>query len=210
VEAGVKTRTAGWGDLNVALFETRTHEEIVTQTNVGGRSTFQNAGATRRRGLEAAWSAELRENLRTQVAYTWLDARYLDGFTTCTATPCATPNVTIAGGNRIPGIARSVLYGALAWAPPLGWRGGLEGRVLSRVWVNDANSDAASGYAIASANLGYVARIGSWELAGFGRVDNLFGRHYAGSVIVNEGNSRFFEPAPARTWTVGLSATVGF
>ncbi len=210
VEAGVKTRTAGWGDLNVALFETRTHEEIVTQTNVGGRSTFQNAGATRRRGLEAAWSAELRENLRTQVAYTWLDARYLDGFTTCTATPCATPNVTIPGGNAIPGIARSVLYGALAWAPPLGWRGSLEGRVLSRVWVNDANSDAASGYAIASANLGYVARIGSWELAGFGRVDNLFGRHYAGSVIVNEGNSRFFEPAPARTWTAGLSATVGF
>ncbi|MGZ5241163.1 MAG: TonB-dependent receptor family protein [Caldimonas sp.] len=209
-ELGVKTRDARWGEFNVALFETRTHDEIVTQTNSGGRSTFQNAGATRRRGLEAAWARDLRENLRAQVAYTYLDARYVDPFQTCTATPCASANVPIAGGNRIPGIARSALYGALAWAPPLGWRGGIEGRALSRVWVNDLNNDAASGFAIASANLGYVAQIGHWNLSGFGRVDNLFGRKYAGSVIVNEGNSRFFEPAPGRTWTAGVSASFTF
>ena len=209
VEAGVKTRTA-WGAFDVALFETRTEDEIVTQTNLGGRSTFQNAGSTRRRGLEAAWSAQWREHLRGQVALTWLDARYRDAFMTCTVTPCATPNLTIPAGNRIPGVARTALYGALGWAPPQGWRGGIEGRVLSRVYVNDANSDAASGHAIASANLGYLARFGAWEVSGFGRVDNLFGRRYAGSVIVNEGNARFFEPAPGRTWTAGLSAAVGF
>ncbi|HWK83008.1 MAG TPA: TonB-dependent siderophore receptor, partial [Caldimonas sp.] len=91
-----------------------------------------------------------------------------------------------------------------------GWRGAIEGRALSRVWVNDANSDAAAGYAIASASLGYLARVGAWDLTGFGRVDNLLGHRYAGSVIVNEGNSRFFEPAPGRTWTVGLSGTASF
>ena len=210
VEVGVKTRNANWGELNVALFETRTSKEIVTQTNSGGRSTFQNAGATRRRGLEAAWSRELRENLRAQLAYTYLDARYVDPFLTCTATPCAKANVPIAAGNRIPGVARSALYAALGWAPPQGWRGGVEGRALSRVWVNDLNSDAASGFATASANLGYVAHVGSWDLSGFGRIDNLFARKYAGSVIVNEGNSRFFEPAPGRTWTAGVSGTIGF
>ena len=51
---------------------------------------------------------------------------------------------------------------------------------------------------------------GTWDLTGFARVDNLFGRRYAGSVIVNEGNARFFEPAPGRTWIAGLSATIGF
>lgn len=40
------------------------------------------------------------------------------------------------------------------------------------------------------------------------RGDNLFGRRFAGSV--NEGNARFFEPAPGRTWLAGLSATVKF
>ena len=209
-EAGFKARDARWGDLNVAVFETRTQDEIVTLSNVGGRSTFQNAGATRRRGLEAAWSTSIGSNLRAQAAYTWLDARYNDAFKTCTATPCATPNVTIPAGNRIPGLARSALYGALAWALPQGWRGGIEGRVLSRVYVNDANSDAASGYAIASANVGYLARIGTWEFNGYTRVDNLFARKYAGSMIVNEGNSRFFEPAPGRTWIAGINASVAF
>ncbi len=210
VEAGVKTRDALWGELNVAVFETRTSHEIVTQTNTGGRSTFQNAGATRRRGLEAAWSRDLFQNWRTQLAYTWLDARYVDPFLTCTATPCAAANVPIAAGNRIPGVARSALYGSLAWAPPQGWRGGIEARALSRVWVNDLNSDAAAGFATAGANLGYLVHVGSWDLSGFGRVDNVLGRRYAGSVIVNEGNSRFFEPAPARTWTAGVAGTVTF
>ena len=41
-------------------------------------------------------------------------------------------------------------------------------------------------------------------------VDNLFDRRYAGSVIVNEGNARFFEPAPGRTWTIGAGAAYRF
>jgi len=200
-EIGVKTRN-DWGDVNVALFESRTSDEIATLSNVGGRSTFQNVGATRRRGLEAAWTRDLRENLRAQIAYTWLDARYRDAFATCTATPCAAPNVPIPAGNHIPGIAGESLYGALAWAPPLGWRGGIEARALGRVWVNDTNTDAAAGFAVFNANVGYVARWRRVDLSGFVRLDNAFDRRYAGSVIVNEGNQRFFEPAAGRTWLV--------
>ena len=209
-EVGVKTRLDRWGDLSLALFETRTRDELVTLTNLGGRSTFQNASTTRRRGLEAAWSLQIAGDLRAQLAYTWLDARYSSAFATCSVTPCTTPTTTIPAGNRIPGVARSAAYASLAWAPPIGWRGAIEGRALSRVYVNDANSDAAAGHAIVGANLGYVARFGTWELASFARVDNLFGRRYAGSVIVNEGNARFFEPAPGTTWAAGVSGTIRF
>jgi len=103
-----------------------------------------------------------------------------------------------------------VLYATLAWVPPQGWRGGVEGRALSRVWVNDANTDAAAGFAVASTWLGYLAHIGVWDLSGFARVDNVLARKYAGSVIVNEGNSRFFEPAPGRAFTVGVSGVARF
>jgi iron complex outermembrane receptor protein len=208
-EVGLKTRNA-WGDVNLALFETHTDNEIATLTNVGGRSTYQNVGATRRRGFEAAWSGELRQNLRAQAAYTWLDARYRDTFTTCTVTPCPAPNLTVPAGNGIPGLARQQFYSALGWAPPLGWRGGVEVRALSRVFVNDVNSDAAAGFAAAGANVGYQARFGNIDVSGFARVDNLFSRRYAGSVIVNEGNGRYFEPSPTRNWTVGVAATAGF
>lgn len=210
VEVGAKARLADFGEFTAAVFQTGTEHEIVTLSNLGGRSTFQNAGATRRRGLELGWSATLVASLRAQAAYTLLDARYRDAFATCVSTPCALPNQTIPAGNRIPGTARSALFTSLGWAPTQGWRAGAEARWLSRVYVNDANSDAAQGYATVGANLGYLLRRGAWNLTGYVRGDNLFDRRYAGSVIVNEGNGRFFEPAPGRTWLASLSVGVDF
>ncbi len=39
----------------------------------------------------------------------------------------------------------------------------------------------------------------------FGRIDNLFDREYVGSVIVNESNGRYYEPAPGRNYGIGLN-----
>ena len=86
----------------------------------------------------------------------------------------------------------------------------LEARALGRVWANDTNSEAAAGFATVNANVGYVVRWRGVDLSGYARVDNLLNRRYAGSVIVNEGNQRFFEPAPGRNWTVGVAAVAGF
>ena len=118
--------------------------------------------------------------------------------------------MTIPAGNRIPGIARGSLFAALNWAPPTGLRGGVEARYVTGVFVNDLNSDAAPRYAVAAANVGYVVNAGPWELGGFVRGDNLFARQYAGSVIVNDANGRYFEPAPGRTWLASASATLKF
>ena len=211
LEAGVKAHLEGGGDLTAALFGTRTRNEIVTLTNVAGRSTYQNAGETRRTGLELAWSNTFAENLRAQAAVTALDATYRNEFVTCNLAPCpAASQQKVAAGNRMPGLARGSLFASVAWQPPQGWRGGVEGRYLSSVFVNDTNTDAAPRYFLASANLGYALRLGAWRLNGFTRVDNLFDHRYIGSVIVNEGNQRFFEPAPGRTWLVGASASVSF
>ena len=49
-----------------------------------------------------------------------------------------------------------------------------------------------------------------WSLNGFARVDNLFDKNYAGSVIVNDSNSRFFEPADGRNWSAGIKLTKQF
>lgn len=195
VEAGVKTRSALLGELNAAVFATRTTDEIVTLTNVGGRATFQNAGSTRRTGLELAWSQRYGSAWQAQAAWTLLDARYRDG---------------ASAGNRLPGTARQSLYGALGWSPPQGVRAGIEARWLGNVQVNDANSDAAPGYAVLGAYVGFVLRRGPWALNTYARGENLTDRRYAGSVIVNEGNGRYFEPAPGRTWLAGLSVTLQF
>jgi iron complex outermembrane receptor protein len=211
LEAGVKTQWDGLGELTAAVFDTRTHDEIVTYNSSGGRSTYQNVGATRRRGVEVGWSRTWLDSLRAQVAWSLLDASYRNSFESCNLSPCpASSQQLVAQGNRMPGVARSSLYGALAWAPMQGWRGGVDLRALGKVYVNDTNSDAAASYVVASANAGYVAVLGRWRLSGFVRSDNMFNRRYAGSVIVNEGNGRFFEPAPGRTWLGGLGAAYTF
>jgi len=148
--------------------------------------------------------------VQAQLAFTSLDAEYRDAFMSCTATPCANANQLITAGSKIPGIAKNALYAALNWAPPQGWRAGLEARALSRVFVNDLNSDAAPGFGLLSANAGYSVKLGAWEMSGFVRVDNLFDRQVPGSVIVNDGNSRYFEPAPGRNWLASVSAALRF
>ena len=214
VEAGVKWRTPAGSATRVettaAVFHTATRDEIVTQTNLGGRSTFQNAGATRRQGLELASSLSLPQNWLAQLSYTWLDAKYRDAFLTCVAAPCATPNVAVPAGNRIPGIARSSLALEAGWRPAQGLRGGVEARYLSSVQVNDANSDAAGSYFITAAHVGYVFVAGKWRFATTARIDNLMDKKYAGSVIVNEGNNRFFEPAAGRTYLLSATGSYSF
>ncbi|MET0542881.1 MAG: TonB-dependent receptor [Variovorax sp.] len=205
VEVGAKAKLAG-GLLTAALFHTRTADEVVTDTNVGGRATFQNAGSTQRKGFELSWLHETADHWRTQVAYTWLDARYSDAF--C-ATPCSA-TVFVTQGNRIPGIAPQVLYASFGYVPAEGWRGGVDLRALSRIEANDFNTASAPGYAVVSLYAGYVKRWDRWDFNAFVRIDNALDRETIGSVIVNEGNARYFEPAPGRTWTVGAGATYRF
>jgi iron complex outermembrane recepter protein len=212
VELGIKGRSpaqGGWRtEWNAAWFQTSTRSEIVTQTNDHGRSTFTNAGTTRRRGIELAWSATLARAWQFQLAQTWLDARYRDAFATCTGAPCTTQ--FIPAGNRIPGTARSVSAAEIAWQPARGWRGGAELRYSSRVYVNDINSETAPSFATLAAYGGYVFDLKGWTLSATLRVDNLLDRRYAGSVIVNEGNGRFYEPAPGRNYLAKLVGSYPF
>jgi iron complex outermembrane receptor protein len=145
-----------------------------------------------------------------QLAQTWLDARYRDAFATCSATPCLVPTLAVPAGNRIPGTARSVSALELAWEPPRGWQAGAEVRRSSRVYVNDANSDAAPSFTTLAFSAGYVFDLDRWKLAATARIDNVLDRRYAGSVIVNEGNGRFFEPAPGHSYVVKLAGSYAF
>ena len=42
------------------------------------------------------------------------------------------------------------------------------------------------------------------------RVENVTDRRYAGSVIVADGNRRFYEPAPGRNYLIGVEASLEF
>ena len=215
LELGAKWRAAArdagsaWS-VDAALFDAQTEDEIGIATNRGGRSTFRNVGRTQRRGAEVALRAPVAEGWRAQFSLSWLDATYTDGFAVCAAVPCLSPTLPVPAGKHIAGTLQRSAYAELAWTPlpalELAW----EARGQGRLPVNDINSDFAAGF-------GLMALRARWQLnLPVGRLDllawleNLSDRRVVGSVIVNDGNGRFFEPAPGRGWLLSLRYSAPF
>ncbi|WP_447500954.1 TonB-dependent receptor family protein [Acinetobacter oleivorans] len=196
-ETGLKSQNQ-LGDFTLAVFQTKTKDDIVSAGNSNGRSTFRNADKTLREGVEFAWNKKLWRDLTATASYTYLDATFDADI------PALGSIAQIPSGNAIPGIAKNQAYASLAWQPSHGLYGGVDVQYMDKVYVNDTNSDAAPSYSVTSANVGYAWVMGDWKVNSFARVENLFDKNYAGSVIVNDGNGRYFEPADGRNWSAGL------
>jgi iron complex outermembrane receptor protein len=188
----------------LTAFHVGTRDELAVRSNQGGRSVFQNVGRTRRHGLEALAQARWDSGWGVVLNASTLRATYRDDF--CSGA-CSTGFVP--AGHRLPGAPSRTAFAELSWrAPDQSWEAAVEARHVGAVFVDDRNSDAAPAYTVANARLWTQWRRGPWSLQAFVRVDNLADRRYAGSVIVNEGNRRFFEPAPVRALSAGLGAGV--
>lgn len=199
-ETGLKSQNQ-LGDFTLAVFQTKTKDDIVSAGNSNGRSTFRNADKTLREGVEFAWNKKLWRDLTATASYTYLDATFAADI------PALGSIAQIPSGNAIPGIAKNQAYASLAWQPSHGLYGGVDVQYMDKVYVNDTNSDAAPSYSVTSANVGYAWVMGDWKVNSFARVDNLFDKNYAGSVIVNDSTKpvgRYFEPADGRNWSAGL------
>jgi iron complex outermembrane receptor protein len=112
-------------------------------------------------------------------------------------------------GSILPGVPRTQAYASLRYRRD-SYYAQLEAARRSRVAVNDANAQFADAYTVAGVVAGLVQRGARWRVTEFVRIDNIADRDYAGSVIVNEGNSRFYEPAPGRSYLVGVQASLQF
>ena len=194
VEIGSKTRI-GNGLFTAALFQTNTDNEIVVDSSSGGRTSYKNAGKTRRQGMELGLDQQFGESWRLKAAWTWLDATYRTNV--CDDASC--------NGNRIPGIARNMGYASFGYQPAQGWYAGSDIRYMSDIMANDENTAKAPSWTVVGLTTGYKWSYGRMGMDLFGRIDNLFDREYVGSVIVNESNGRYYEPAPGRNYGIGLN-----
>jgi iron complex outermembrane receptor protein len=207
-ELGVKIQVAPSVRAEVAVFQALTRNEIVVDTNIGGRATYQNGGHTRRRGAETSLDYSFAPNWRLQFAYTYVDAAYRDDYLTCLAAPCAVPTSRVAAGNRLPGLPKNNAYANVRWGSAMGWHADISGQYISNVAANDMNSVYAPAYAVFGVGGGYAAerrRVGG---SVFLRVNNLANRRYVGSVIVDDGNGRYFEPGPGLNLLLGFTVDV--
>ncbi len=209
LEAGIKVLIAERVRLNAALFDVATRDEIAIESSSGGRSTFKNVGRTHRGGLEIGANASLPLGFEAILAWSRLEAKFRDSFASVAGTPAAP--VTVPSGNYLPGVPRSSLYAELRWRhAPSGFTTALEFQHKARVWVDDRNSEAADASNVTNFAAGFTQLSGNWRFSEYFRVDNLTNRRYAGSVVVNDANLRFYEPAPGRNYVIGAQARLGF
>ncbi|MCU0773842.1 MAG: TonB-dependent receptor [Ideonella sp.] len=204
-EVGAKWRAAPGQRVDVAAFDIATRDDIVVDTNAGGRSTFKNAARTSRQGVELAHSGQWAGDLSSTVAVTWLQARFDDRFVSGSGASA----VTVPAGARLPGLPEKSGFAELAWRPAVAWGGfnaSIQVQGIGSIAVNDANTDAAPGVWLLNARAGFAQSAGPWRFTQGLRLDNATDERYAGSVIVNEANQRFFEPAMPRHWSLLATA----
>lgn len=203
VEVGLKARLAEATSLQLALFQIDTDDELVVESASGGRSRFQNAAQTRRRGVELALESRLSDTLRASLAYTQIDATYSKNFTS--------NGRLIESGNRLPGIPARTLFGELAWQPLDWFSTAIEGLYRSQLYVEDSNTaKTAPSYALFNWQARFEQQAGAMTFNQVLRIDNLLDREYIGSVIVGDSNGRYYEPGPERAWYVGAGVQYQF
>ncbi len=209
-ELGAKLRS-GALSLDAALFRIDVDDEIGVASNAGGRQSFQNVGRTQRRGAELSLAWTIARHWRAQLAATWLDATYRDGFLTCAAIPCNAPDLVIPAGNRIAGTQRQTAYAELAWQPRPGTDIGVELKSASALVANDSNSQAAPSHTLLALRASHrYTLMPGFTLDVLARLDNLADKVYAGSVIVNDANGRFYETGAPRAWWLGARLAWSF
>jgi iron complex outermembrane receptor protein len=217
-EVGIKTGNDSLR-ANLAAFYIKTVDELAVLQNLGGRTVDQNIGETNRRGLELAVDAKWAGGFTAQLAYTYIKAIVAQQYFTCVTAPCnplanptgpPPPNyLPVNEGNFLPAVARNSLYVGVSWNyAPLGFSTTLETIARAKIYADDRNTDAAASYWVANLRAGFEQETTHWSFSEFARLDNLANRAYVGSVIVNDANSRFFEPAPGRTAYVMFNAAL--
>ena len=82
--------------------------------------------------------------------------------------------------------------------------------VSSSYYVDDANTVENKGWFTADLRGGWEGVVAGWRLAPFVGVLNVSNKRYVGSITVNAGFGRYFEPAPPRNGYVGLEISPGF
>jgi iron complex outermembrane receptor protein len=201
-EAGVKAFLDDNTKVNATVFQVDTKNEIIVNSTVSGRTSYQNGKSTKRTGAEFSIDALLPMNFTAYASYTLLEAKFNEDF-----------SATVLKGNRIPGTYKNQAFAELAWSyPAWGFQTALNVVNSSSVEVDDANTagTAAAGYTVFNLRGSLNQKSGPWSITEYVTLNNLTDVKYIGSIKVNDSNARSYEPAAPFNWIVGAKAAYKF
>jgi iron complex outermembrane receptor protein len=191
-EAGVKVRAPAL-TLDLAAYRMSVTDEIVASV-ASGRTLFQNAGETEKRGLEAAASVLVRYGVEVGASWAYADYAYVH------FTERAGGATADRSGNRLPYVPRHQ-YGAFAsWRHPAGVRLRVRTNTWGRYWLDSANTETYRGYAFLT-GLGAAWAFGRHELVL--DVENVLDERYAMQVVKDTSGKVTYSAGAPRSIALG-------
>ncbi len=189
-------------DYEVALFRIDIDDEIVPFEVDGftGRTFYQNAGTSTREGIEAGVNAQLMPVLTASLAWTYIDASFRRFRT-------ATENLD---GKTVPGIPNQHLHAELRYDNQAGWFSTIDLLYVDNFYADNANLVNIDPYAVSNLRFGYQKELDNWVISPFMSLNNLFNEDYNSNVRINATFGRYYEPAPLRNVSGGVTARVTF
>ena len=186
----------------LALFLIEVEDELVAfeLPQFPGRTFFENAGKSDRRGIEAGIMLRPARGLTATFAYTYSDFEF-DEFTS---------DGDSFAGNQIPGIPENQFTAEVAYYHPSGLFAIGDVLYVDEFFANNSNAVKTDAYTVANARVGFQKIMGRWELTPFVGVNNAFDEEYNANVRINAFGGRFFEPAPDRNFYGGFTARYNF
>jgi iron complex outermembrane receptor protein len=160
-------------------------DEILPQT-IDNVTVYRNVAEASHTGFELSVRARARRDLTLEGSYAW--SRFI------------LEDFEPFSGNRLPGIPAHLGTARVSYVSPRGFDASGSLVFGDKAYVNDANDEAAGGYAVLSALVGYRRRAVRLFLRG----DNLGDVRYTNRVQVNDTSGFYYYPAPGRHASAGV------
>jgi outer membrane receptor protein involved in Fe transport len=212
-QSAVADGTLRW---DISAYRTELDDDILlVATSINGFGYFQNAGETRREGVDAniVWSTQDGWSLRA--GYDWLSATFQTAFALASNSPAANAQglISVMPGDQLPlnPVHRATL--SVDYEGKF-WRAGADLRAQSGEYLNGDESNQEPkllGYATVNLH-GAVTLDERIEL--FGEIDNMLDAHYDTSGAFTElenvppifalTNPRSVVPGPRREFFLGM------
>lgn len=186
------TRGNPWAGATTTLVLWRLDTSDDFQPTLDDPNILENAGETRRQGIELSLDAYLRDNYRIYADYALLDTEYLD----------FVQGGQRFDGNALPSTPRHVANLEISYEPPSGFGGRVGVRYQGDWYINAANTLEADGFVTANTQL-YYRFDQRYRL--ILDVENLFDRKYSEYVAFTNG-VKTYAPAASRSAYLSLVA----
>ncbi|MBU1691348.1 MAG: TonB-dependent receptor [Gammaproteobacteria bacterium] len=196
-EIGLRGKAAKKLNWEASLYHMIKRDDILSVKDVSGATMQANSGKTLHRGIEVGLGAELAQELRLDVAYSYAKHTYEEWI----SKNSVGVNVDYSG-KEMSAAPRTIANTRLSYAPGTlnGGKVALEWVRLGSYWVNDDHDAKYEGHDVFNLRANYLLDK-QWEV--FGSIMNLTDKRYAESTKFSNGSVEY-APAMPRTVYAGL------